>query len=522
MLYDFIVIGSGFGGLSAASLLAKQGFRTLILEAASVPGGCASSYLIKRDGKKFLFEAGATTIVGLDAHQPLKNLADALGIAFPLVELNPSMTVHIGGKRVIRYKDKLRWVEECYQKFFAGTSCAFQQVKDFWQLIFELSDFVWLVSERNRAFPPTSLRDLWELYQRNPLSDFPKLRYLFQPTLDIIKAFGLDANPDFIRFCNEQLMITAQATAEKVALLYAAPCLSYTNSSNYYAYGGMLALAETLVSKYRELGGEIRYRERVVALEQDRYGRYQLRTEKGSLYVAKQVVSNATLWDMAEIAQGKLKPFFEKRSKQFSFGWGAVTMSIAIENALPDDLTLHHQVILDSKIPHCESDSFFISLSMPDDHERQPDGARLLAISTHTEPSIWLTPDGYAEKKADVEAFILSQLERHLPGFCAQNILFKTLSTPKSWQEWVYRKRGRVGGIPNTLERSVFDLQGAATPFKGLYLVGDTVYPGQGIAGVCLSGQNAVYRALQDLSLAPSVLPSQPQASERFKNAEAI
>jgi len=106
MLYDFIVIGSGFGGLSAASLLAQRGFSVLILEAAAVAGGCASSYLIKRDGKKFLFEAGATTIVGLDEHQPLYRLAQQLGLKFPVVELNPSMTVHVGGKRIIRYKAK--------------------------------------------------------------------------------------------------------------------------------------------------------------------------------------------------------------------------------------------------------------------------------------------------------------------------------------------------------------------------------------------------------------------------------
>lgn len=502
-MYDVIVIGAGFGGLSAACLLAKAGFRTLILEAAAVPGGCASSYLIKREGKKFLFEAGATTIVGLDTHQPLRYLSEALGIAFPVVEIQPSMTVHIAGKHVVRYKDKRKWVEECYQKFFAQTTCTFEQVKAFWQLVFELSDFVWLVSSRNRAFPPRSLRDLWELYKQNPLSDFPKLRYLFQSTLDAMREYGLDKSPDFLRFCNEQLMITAQATADKVPLLYAAPCLAYTNSANYYAYGGMLALAEALVERYKTLGGEIHYRTRVVKLEQDKHRHYVLTTEKGARFVAKNVVSNATIWDMAEIAQGKLKPFFERLSRKFAFGWGAVTMSIAIEAVLPSNLTLHHQIILDKPIPHCNSESLFVSLSMPDDVQRQPEGVRLLAVSTHTRPEVWLTPERYAEKKAEVEAFILRQLEQHLHGFQQKHILFKTVSTPKSWQEWVYRKNGRVGGIPNTLEKSIFELQGAQTDFEGLYLVGDTVYPGQGIAGVALSGRNAADRLLQRQPMPP-------------------
>ncbi len=522
MLYDFIVIGSGFGGLSAASLLAQRGFSVLILEAAAVAGGCASSYLIKRDGKKFLFEAGATTIVGLDEHQPLYRLAQELGLKFPVVELNPSMTVHVGGKHIVRYKDKLKWVEECYHQFFSGTACTFEQVKEFWQLIFELSDFVWLVSERNHAFPPTSLSDLWELYRQNSISDFPKLRYLFQPTLRTIRQYGLDVSADFIRFCDEQLMITAQAHAAEVPLLYAAPCLAYTNSSNYYAYGGMLALAETILEKYQALGGKILYRERVTRLEQDKHGYYQLWTERAHLYTAKQVVSNLTIWDMAQVAQGKLQPFFERRSKQFPFGWGAVTMSIAIEDTLSPDLTLHHQVILDEKIPHCQSDSFFISLSMPDDTKRQPEGTRLLALSTHTRPSIWFQPEGYAEKKADVEQFLLAKLEQHLPGFRREKILFKTLSTPKSWQEWVYRYRGRVGGVPNTLERKIFDLQGAVTPFKGLYLVGDTVYPGQGIAGVCLSGENAVYRIMKDNVLAALQRSAFSDRAERLSKAESL
>jgi phytoene dehydrogenase-like protein len=76
--------------------------------------------------------------------------------------------------------------------------------------------------------------------------------------------------------------------------------------------------------------------------------------------------------------------------------------------------------------------------------------------------------------------------------------------------------------VPNTLERKIFDLQGAVTPFKGLYLVGDTVYPGQGIAGVCLSGQNAVYRIMQDDALAALRLFSSSDHAERLSKAETL
>ena len=42
--YDTIVIGAGIGGLTAAALLARAGYRVLAIEGHIEPGGCASSF----------------------------------------------------------------------------------------------------------------------------------------------------------------------------------------------------------------------------------------------------------------------------------------------------------------------------------------------------------------------------------------------------------------------------------------------------------------------------------------------
>jgi C-3',4' desaturase CrtD len=498
MRYDFIVVGSGMGGLSAASLLQKHGLRTLVLEASHLPGGCASSYPIKHGERKFIFEAGATTIIGLDKHQPLGNLAAELGITFPVTELDPSMTVHISGKNVVRYKNKNKWINECHEKFFSGTTVSQRQVKKFWRLVFALSDFAWLASERNRNFPPKCFPDYVQLVKANSILDFPKLRYLFRSTFDVIKSFGLDASPDFVRFCDEQLIITSQSKTRDTAFLYAAPCLAYTTSSNYYAYGGIIKLAETVIEKFKQQGGNIMYREEVKLIEKTGNG-FKVTTQSGKTFESKNVVSNVPIWNMVDLTKGRISEWFQALSRKFSFGWGAFTMSVAVESSVAENLTLHHQFILDEKIPHCESNSFFVSLSMPDDHERQPEGTRLFSVSTHTLAEKWFeTDEHYRDKKTEVENFIFTQLEQNLQGFDRTKIIYKASATPKSWQDWTLRKFGRVGGLPNTMDKNVFDLIGSETDFKGLYLVGDTVYPGQGIAGVTLSGQNAVHRILQN------------------------
>ncbi len=61
--YDAVVIGAGLGGLSAAAAFARQGFKVLVLEQHSVPGGYASAFT--RPGG-FTFDVSLhSTTVGL-------------------------------------------------------------------------------------------------------------------------------------------------------------------------------------------------------------------------------------------------------------------------------------------------------------------------------------------------------------------------------------------------------------------------------------------------------------------------
>lgn len=58
--YDAIVIGSGIGGLVAATQLAAKGARVLVLEKYVIPGGSSGYY--QRDG--FTFDVGSSVMFG--------------------------------------------------------------------------------------------------------------------------------------------------------------------------------------------------------------------------------------------------------------------------------------------------------------------------------------------------------------------------------------------------------------------------------------------------------------------------
>ena len=56
--YDAIVIGAGCGGISCASILAKRGLKTLVLEYSERIGGCCSTF----EDEGFHFDTGASIV----------------------------------------------------------------------------------------------------------------------------------------------------------------------------------------------------------------------------------------------------------------------------------------------------------------------------------------------------------------------------------------------------------------------------------------------------------------------------
>ena len=483
--YDVIVIGSGMAGMSVAALLANDGYKVLILEAALHPGGCSSSY--KRKG--YVFESGATTLIGFDENQPLRFLEEKTGIEIPRVELNPSMKVWLDAEPLTRYKDRSQWVEESIRVF--GNR---KGQKKFWNLAFGIADVVWKVSLRNTFFPPRKLTEWIKLFTSNSPTDVWVLPYAFKSVNQIAKKCGV-ATSKFLQFLDEQLMITAQAKANEVPFLFGAAGLTYTNYSNFYVPGGLLQMIYTIRNFIEQKGGKLATKQAVIHIENSNQ-KFILSTKKGNKYQASVVISNAPIWNMGSLVDNSMKNYFDEESTQYDKAWGALTVAIATTDTYPNSLGLHHQIHLNGeKVPYTNSTSIFVSMSARDDTDRAPKGERTLNISCHASPEYWFKMNGtYNENKENVKMFILKILKEKLPGFSKAHIKLADIATPVTWQKWVYRKKGRVGGIPQSMARSLLKWTPTETPFQGLYLVGDTTYPGQGIPGVTLSGINVYSR----------------------------
>ncbi|WP_439883074.1 phytoene desaturase family protein [Pontibacter sp. MBLB2868] len=484
MEYDVVVVGSGFGSLTAAALLVSKGLRVCVLEQAKYPGGCSSSF--KRKG--YFFETGATTLVGLDEHMPLRYLLNKTGIELQVRKLEPSMQVHLpNGDAVVRYSDLEKWISEAERAFGA------QGQRAFWEHCYKISKSVWHTSLQQLNFPFSDTKDfLSAVFHARP-SQVKLLPAAFRTMEDVLRKYDLLDNRLFVDFVNEQLLITAQNYLHEVNELFGATAICYTLFGNYYIDGGLINLVNPVVEYIQRNGSTIKYGQQVKNISPRTNG-YSILTKKDT-FESKFVISGIPLNNTLEIfednvLQHKLQKYVMPSEKLN----GAFTMGLVLDGKqLP--AILHHQVHVPEGLPVIGSKSIFISFSHPQDSLRAPAGEVVASISTHVPH-----PEGnYIAEKQIIEDAILLALEKN--GLLKpEQIRYKQSSTPGAWIFWTKRAFGAVGGYPQYKQVKPWQMKDARLDHKGAYVCGDTVYPGQGIPGVCLSGIIAANKLLQDHS----------------------
>jgi phytoene dehydrogenase-like protein len=465
----FTVVGSGVGGSSIAAMLAHQGHDTLLLEKEPYLGGCSSTFTHGR----YRYNTGATTFAGYQEGHNVKQLFDAVGFTPDLIETDPTLVVLQGNRTIHRYRDLDRFIDEMDKNHYHPAN------RSFWELVHTINRYFYALDGHyySGASVTAKLRSLMSF---TPMAW--KFRpYIFANARKFITDWFTYISDDYLDFIDAQLLIVAQATSKEVNFLTAALALGYTFNKNHYVIGGMGRLFDGLTSKVNEVktGCLIERIER-------RHDAYVLHS-KDDVFESRNIVLNGTVYDNRRLFDDTAITGYYGKQESLNNYQSAFVLYMTLKCDKP--LEHHYQIISDGVMPHTLSNALFVSLSDQRDNELAPEGHYSVTASIHTDLRWWDTHDkaAYKARKSELQERLI-QLICDKIGLDRNEIVTAFSGSPATFRRYI--NRDQLGGNAITESNMFYKLPANDTPVKGLYQVGDSVYPAQGWPGVVMGVNN--------------------------------
>ncbi|MFX4262774.1 phytoene desaturase family protein [Pelotomaculum propionicicum] len=474
---SIIIIGAGMGGLASGIYGQLNGYKTRIFEMHSVPGGQCAAY--KRKG--YTFDVCIHHLFGCSPQSKINMLWRELG-AMPreLVYTKECVSVSSpNGKMFIDYYD-LERLEQHLKELSPGDAK--------------------VIDEYTRAIAAFSKSDMWG-------------KMMLGSTWSMISVIP------FMLSSGKWFKTSMRQYAERFTdpfLKKAFPLLEYSEpnlpffihlAKHAYGYnkdiawpaGGAFEFARSIERRYRELGGEVFYQQKVVKIITENDRAVGVQTADGSEHRADLVISNAdgrkTIMDMlgGRYLNDRVRAYCGE--PQDETNW-AVHVFLGVDRDLsgePSSLVM----LLDEPVEIAGHVNESIEMQFYGfDKTMAPAGKGVIKVELVSSYSYWkkLYSDRalYGEEKEKVAETVISLLEKRFPGIKSQ-VEAVDVPTLMTWERYM----GGTHGFANmpvkkfSISGSLFS-RGLETTLPGLsnfHLVGVWVTSAGALFANALSGR---------------------------------
>ncbi|WP_207946459.1 NAD(P)/FAD-dependent oxidoreductase [Actinomadura sp. 7K507] len=482
------VLGGGLAGMATAARLQAAGVSTLVIEAHGHVGGCAGYY--RRRG--FSFDVGATTMVDFEPGGVGAELLDSVGMDPVPGEALPGYVGWLPDRKVTLYRDTRAWHRERLRAL--GDT---PRHRAFWSRLDRLADVFWHASRAGVRLPMRRPADALHNLRALGPRGLPLARHLNATLGDALVQHRLRGEAPLVGLLAMLVEDTVHSTVDRAPLINAALGVTIRGAGLTRADGGMRGFWRRFVSHYRGIGGRLRAGcqvERVTG----RAGAFEVHTNRGVVH-ARQVVSAlpaATTARVAPSLAGPLRPYLQRDEEDMG---GAIVVFLGV----PDDEVAgqeftHHQLLQDYKRPLGDGNNMFVSVSARGDTESAPPGQRAVMISTHTGLADWADlPDAdYDVRKQEIGERLVG-LARRVHPCLGERARVWEVGTPRSYARFAFRPGGAVGGVRQTPGNANQNAVPHSLGVPGLWLVGDSTWPGLGTVACALGSRIVADEALK-------------------------
>lgn len=496
--YDAIVIGSGIGGLVAATQLAVKGAKVLVLEKYVIPGGSSGYY--ERDG--YTFDVGSSVMFGFSDKGNLNLITQALAAVGCEMEVIPDpTTVHFHLPNDLSVQ-----VHREYIDFISELAAKFPHEKDG---ILKFYGECWKIFNALNSLELKSLEEpiyLFGQFFQKPLECLTLAYYLPQNAGDIARKYIKD--PQLLSFIDAECFIVSTVNALQTPMINAAMVLCDRHFGGInYPVGGVGGIAKSLSKGLVDQGSEILYRANVTNIILEHGKAVGVRLSDGREFFGKTIISNATRWDtFGKLLKGETLPKEEENFQKVYVkapSFLSIHMGVKAE-VLPPNTDCHHFVLEDDWARLEEPyGSIFLSIPTILDSSLAPEGHHILHIFTTSSIEDWegLSTKDYEAKKKVAADEIISRLEKKLFPGIRSSIAFMEVGSPKTHRRYLARDKGTYGPMPRRTPKGLLGMPFNTTAVDGLYCVGDSCFPGQGVIAVAFSGVMCAHRVAADIGI---------------------
>ena len=478
-VYDFVIIGSGLGGLQCAYILADHGYSVCVLEKNQQLGG--SLQVFSRD--KTVFDTGVHYLPALDKGQALHSYFKYFGLI-----------------------DSVKWkkLDNCFDQISFDDGSQFHHASS------------------------------WKEFEDTLVADFPKEEIAigtYSETIQkIVKTFPLDEleynekdhTDDALLEISAKNFIDGLTSNEKLRAVLAGSNLLYAGSaekcplyvhalvtngyvlSSYRCVDGGSQLAKELSKRIREKGGEVVRRKKVVGFELENGQLSAAKTEEGDIYRGSKFISNIQPKVLLRmLGKEYFKPAFFNRMQKAANTLSSFTVHIVCKpQSFPymNHNVYHHTTDHVWTKPDYTEDQwplqFMLSTPATSKSEEWADGISIMTYMRFDEVEQWA--DSYKtivsphERPADYEAWkhrkteqLLTAVEKRFPEVrnCIQSV---HASTPLTFRDYIGSDDGNMYGTEKDFRKGVANFIAPQTKIPNLWLTGQYLNL-HGIFGVTVS-----------------------------------